>query len=171
MTQSPPPPGTPTPTPPSGTTQNPLPAGRSPRSFDAGLRKLALVVVVVVVAGAIMTILDSTIVNVALTPLGRDFHTSLSTIQWVLNGYGLSLAMVISLTGWAVERFGAKTTWITALLAFIVSSALCGLAWNVEILIACRVVQGIGGGMVLPVGQMMLARKAGPVRSPRAPTG
>jgi MFS family permease len=165
MSQTPPPPATPTP--PSDTTQNPPPAGRSPRRFDADLRKLALVVV----AGASMTILDSTIVNVALTPLGRDFHTSLSMIQWVLNGYGLSLAMVIPLTGWAVERFGARTTWITALLIFIVSSALCGLAWNVETLIACRVVQGIGGGMVLPVGQMMLARKAGPVRSPRAPTG
>lgn len=161
MTQTPPPPGTPTP--PSDTTQNPPPAGRSPRPFDADLRKLALVVVV----GAIMTILDSTIVNVALTPLGRDFHTSLSTIQWVLNGYGLSLAMVIPLTGWAVERFGAKTTWITALLIFIISSALCGLAWNVETLIAFRVVQGIGGGMVLPVGQMMLARKAGPDRMAR----
>ncbi|MBO0821412.1 MAG: multidrug efflux MFS transporter [Nocardiopsaceae bacterium] len=134
-----------------------------PHALDPELRQLALVVV----AGTIMTILDSTIVNVALTPLGRQFHTSLSTIQWVLTSYGLALAMVIPLTGWAVERFGAKRTWITSLLVFIVGSAACGAAWNVASLIVFRVVQGIGGGMVIPVGQMMAARKAGPDRMAR----
>jgi len=132
-------------------------------AFDPELRKLALVVI----AGSIMTILDTTIVNVAITPLGRDFHTSLSTIQWVLTGYTLALSMSIPVTGWAVERFGAKTTWITSLLIFIVGSILCGVAWNVTALIAFRALQGVGGGMIMPVGQTMLARKAGPGRMAR----
>jgi EmrB/QacA subfamily drug resistance transporter len=130
---------------------------KHPPAFDSELRQLALVVV----AGTIMTILDSTIMNVALTPLGRDFHASLPTIQWVLTSYGLALAMVIPVTGWAVERFGAKTTWVASLLIFIAGSAACGIAWNVPALIAFRAMQGIGGGMVIPVGQMMMARKAG----------
>jgi EmrB/QacA subfamily drug resistance transporter len=132
-------------------------------AFDSELRKLALVVV----AGTIMTILDSTIVNVALTPLARDFHASLPTIQWVLTGYGLALAMVIPVTGWAVERFGVKTTWVTSLLIFTVGSVASGAAWNVAALVGFRVLQGIGGGMVIPVGQMMMAKKAGPDRMAR----
>jgi EmrB/QacA subfamily drug resistance transporter len=132
-------------------------------AFDPELRKLALVVI----AGSIMTILDTTIVNVAITPLGRDLHTSLSTIQWVLTGYTLALSMSIPVTGWAVERFGARKTWITSLLIFITGSILCGVAWNVTSLIVFRVLQGVGGGMILPVGQTMLARKAGPDRMAR----
>jgi EmrB/QacA subfamily drug resistance transporter len=132
-------------------------------AFDPELRQLALVVI----AGSIMTILDTTIVNVAITPLARDFHTSLSTIQWVLTGYTLALSMSIPITGWAVERFGAKATWIASLLIFIVGSILCGVAWNVTALIAFRVLQGAGGGMIMPVGQTMLARKAGPDRMAR----
>lgn len=131
--------------------------------FDPELRRLALVVV----TGAIMTILDTTIVNVAITPLGHDFHTSLSTIQWVLTGYTLALAMTIPVTGWAVERFGSKAAWITSLLVFIAGSVLCGVAWNVTSLIIFRVVQGAGGGMIMPIGQTMLARKAGPERMAR----
>src|SRR5215469_5222840 len=132
-------------------------------TFDPELRRLA----VVVMAGAIMSILDTTVVNVAITPLGRDFHTSLSTIQWVLTGYTLALSMTIPVTGWAVDRLGAKTTWITSLVLFIAGSILCGVAWNVTSLIAFRILQGIGGGMIMPVGQTMLARKAGPERMAR----
>lgn len=134
-----------------------------PAAFDRELRRLVLVCVI----GAAMTILDSTIVNVALTPLGRQFGTTLPVIQWALTGYGLALAMVIPVTGWAVERFGAKTTWIASLVLFIVGSVLSGAAWNVGALIVFRALQGIGGGMVLPVGQIMLARKAGPDRMAR----
>lgn len=135
-----------------------------PVPFDGELRTLALVVA----AGAMMTFLDSTIINVAITSLVRGFHTSLSTIQWVLTGYGLSLSMIIPVTGWAVDRLGAKTAWVASLVVFIVGSVLCGAAWNVESLIAFRVVQGIGGGLILPIGQIMLARTAGPDRMARA---
>jgi EmrB/QacA subfamily drug resistance transporter len=121
----------------------------------------------VVVLGSIMSILDTTIVAVALATLGRDFHVSVSTIQWVTTGYLLSLAVVIPITGWAVDRFGAKLMWMSSLVLFIAGSSLCGLAWSANSLIAFRVLQGIGGGMLLPVGQSILARAAGPQRMGR----
>ena len=114
-----------------------------------------------------MSILDTTIVAVALATLGRDFHVSVTTIQWVATGYLLALAVVIPVTGWAVDRFGAKLIWMTSLTLFIVGSCLCGVAWSANSLIAFRVLQGIGGGMLLPVGQSILARAAGPQRMGR----
>src|SRR5215472_15436446 len=102
----------------------------------------------VVVLGAIMTILDATIVNVALPTLGRDFGTSISTIQWVPTIYLLAFAAVIPASGWATERFGARRVWIVSLIGF-------------------RVLQGLGGGMIMPVGQAILARAAGPQRMGR----
>jgi EmrB/QacA subfamily drug resistance transporter len=121
----------------------------------------------VVVLGSIMSILDTTIVAVALATLGRDFHVSVTTIQWVATGYLLALSIVIPVTGWAVDRFGAKLVWMTSLSLFIVGSCLCGVAWSANSLIAFRVLQGIGGGMLLPVGQSILARAAGPQRMGR----
>src|SRR5919201_560271 len=118
----------------------------------------------VVVVGTIMAILDATIVNVAIHTLGRDFHTSVSTIQWVMTAYLLAFAAVIPLTGWASERFGAKQVWIAALLLFMAGSALAGSAWSIDSLIAFRVLQGIGGGLLMPVGQTILAQAAGPQR-------
>jgi EmrB/QacA subfamily drug resistance transporter len=118
----------------------------------------------VVVLGSIMSILDTTIVAVALDTLGRDFHVSVSTIQWVTTGYLLSLAVVIPVTGWAVDRFGAKPMWMMSLLLFIVGSCLCGMAWSANSLILFRVMQGIGGGMIMPIGNAVLVRAAGPQR-------
>jgi EmrB/QacA subfamily drug resistance transporter len=127
------------------------------------IRRIATVVVL----GSIMSILDTTIVAVALATLGRDFRVPVSTIQWVSTGYLLALAVVIPTTGWAVDRFGAKRVFMTSLSLFIIGSSLCGLAWSANSLIAFRVLQGIGGGMILPVGQSMLARAAGPQRMGR----
>jgi EmrB/QacA subfamily drug resistance transporter len=118
----------------------------------------------VVVVGAIMSILDTTIVNVALDTLSRDLHSSLADIQWVATGYMLALAAVIPVSGWAAARFGAKRLWIASVILFTLGSVLCGLAWSTTSLIAFRVLQGIGGGMIMPVGQMVLARAAGPSR-------
>jgi EmrB/QacA subfamily drug resistance transporter len=114
--------------------------------------------------GAIMVALDMTMVNVALDTLVREFHSSVATIQWVSTGFLLALAMVIPLTGWAIERFGAKPVWLVAIVVFIAGSVLCGLAWSAGSLIAFRVVQGIGGGMIMPLIQTVLARAAGPDR-------
>ena len=121
----------------------------------------------VVVLGAIMTILDATITNVALPTLGSDFHTSIATIQWVPTAYMLAFASVIPLTGWASERFGAKPLWIASLAAFMLGSLLAGLALSIGALIAFRVLQGLGGGMIMPLGQTILAQRAGPQRMGR----
>src|SRR6266516_2155857 len=118
----------------------------------------------VVVLGSIMTILDATIVNVALPTLGREFGTSSPTIQWVQTSYLLAFASVIPLAGWASERFGAKRVWLASLTAFMLGSLLCGLSGSIPGLIVFRVLQGLGGGMIMPVGQAILARAAGPAR-------
>lgn len=129
-----------------------------------GLSREILVLGAVVVLGTIMSILDVTIVNVAIPTLGRDFHTSISTIQWVLTGYMLAFASVIPLTGWATERFGAKRVWLVSLLLFMLGSVLSGAAWSIGSLIGFRALQGLGGGMIVPVGQTILAQAAGPKR-------
>src|SRR6516225_1921513 len=121
----------------------------------------------VVVIGSMMSILDTTIVNVALETLSRELHASISEIQWVVTGYMLSLAAVIPVTGWAAKRFGAKRVYILSLVLFTAGSALCGLATDTTQLILFRVFQGIGGGMILPIGQLMLAEAAGPKRMGR----
>jgi EmrB/QacA subfamily drug resistance transporter len=120
-----------------------------------------------VMLGAVMTVLDTTIVAVAINTLGRDFDVSVATIQWVATGYLLALSMVIPLTGWAMERFGTRKLWFASLGLFLAGSVLSGAAWSAGSLIAFRVVQGIGGGIILPVGQTMLARAAGPQRMGR----
>src|SRR5437763_11929732 len=115
-----------------------------------------LTLAAVVVLGAIMTILDATIVNVALPTLGRDFHTTIATIQWVPTVYLLAFASVIPLSGWTSDRFGAKRVWIASLSAFMLGSLLAGLSWSIGSLIAFRVLQGLGGGMIMPLGQTVL---------------
>src|SRR4051795_9449822 len=120
--------------------------------LSGGLDRATLVVSGVATLGLIMAVLDTTIVNVALDTLSRDLGAPLSTIQWVSTGYLLALATVIPLTGWAAERFGPKRVWMTAVSAFALTSALCGLAWSAESLIAFRVLQGLAGGMIMPVG-------------------
>src|SRR5919199_2917480 len=93
-------------------------------------------VAVVVILGAIMSVLDTTIVNVALDTLAKDLHTSLDGIQWVVTGYMLSLAAVIPVTGWAASRFGAKRVYLTSLVLFKAGSVLCGLAGSSGELVA-----------------------------------
>jgi EmrB/QacA subfamily drug resistance transporter len=121
----------------------------------------------VVIIGSIMSILDTTIVNVALDTLGRELHSTIDNIQWVATGYLLSLAAVIPVTGWAARRFGAKSVYLVSLVLFTAGSALCGLATSSTELIVFRVLQGVGGGMILPIGQLMMAEAAGPKRMGR----
>src|SRR3954452_16471159 len=121
----------------------------------------------VVILGSIMSILDTTIVNVALATLGRELDSTIAEIQWVVTGYMLSLAAVIPVSGWAARRFGAKRVYLVSLVLFTLGSALCGLANTTEQLIVFRVLQGVGGGMILPIGQLMMAEAAGPKRMGR----
>src|SRR3954454_17670304 len=132
--------------------------------LSGGLDRATLVVSAVATLGLIMAVLDTTIVNVALDTLSRDLGAPLSTIQWVSTGYLLSLAPVIPLSGWITERFGSKRTWIVSIGLFAICSALCATATSAGELIAFRVLQGVGGGMLLPVGFTLVARSAGPRR-------
>ncbi|MBV9417220.1 MAG: DHA2 family efflux MFS transporter permease subunit [Solirubrobacterales bacterium] len=135
----------------------------APNKITAHVWRVSLVVVI----GSIMSILDTTIVNVALATLSRELRASISEIQWVVTGYMLALAAVIPVTGWAARRFGAKQVYILSLVLFTAGSALCGLATDTTQLIIFRVLQGVGGGMILPVGQLMMAEAAGPERMGR----
>src|SRR5256884_6233458 len=122
----------------------------NPNRIDAYVWRISAVVIV----GSIMSILDTTIVNVALATLRRDLHSSIAEIQWVVTGYMLALAAVIPVTGWAARRFGSKRVFVVSLVLFTAGSALCGLATSTSELVAFRVLQGIGGGMILPIGQL-----------------
>ena len=121
----------------------------------------------VVMLGAVMSILDTTVVNVAINHLSAAFHAPLTTIQWVITGYTLALATVIPVTGWAADRFGTKRIYLTSLVLFTAGSVLSGLAWSAETLILFRILQGIGGGMIMPSVMTIMTRKAGPHRMGR----
>ncbi|MDO8202147.1 MDR family MFS transporter, partial [Conexibacter sp. CPCC 205762] len=110
---------------------------------------------------------DLTIVNVAIDTLQRRLDASVSTIQWVSTGYALATAMTIPVSGWAFERFGGRRVWLLSLVGFVGGSALCGLAWSVGSLIAFRIVQGVAGGMLIPLAQTILADAAGRERMAR----
>lgn len=126
------------------------------------------VVAVAFVAGLFMDILDTTVVNVALPSLARDFDVTTSGIEWVVTGYLLSLALWIPASGWLGDRFGTKRIFLFALVVFTLASALCGLAWSLPSLVAFRVLQGVGGGMLTPVGTAMLYRAYPPAERARA---
>jgi EmrB/QacA subfamily drug resistance transporter len=126
----------------------------------------------VVVLGAIMSILDITVVNVALPTFQADFASGgeplpYSTVAWTVTAYTLALATVIPLTGWAADRFGTKRLYMTALLLFTAGSVLCAIASTIEALIAFRVIQGLGGGMLMPLGMTIMTKAAGPARMGR----
>jgi EmrB/QacA subfamily drug resistance transporter len=142
--------------------------GTSPARAGLGRVPYQHLVAVAFVFGVFMDILDTTVVNVALPTLAREFHAGDGTIEWVVTGYLLSLAVWIPASGWIGDRFGTKRTYLFALGMFTVASALCGAAWSIESLIAFRVLQGVGGGMLTPVGTAMLFRAYPPAERARA---
>jgi EmrB/QacA subfamily drug resistance transporter len=115
-------------------------------------------VAIVFITGLFLDILDATVVNVALPTLGRDFSAGATSLEWVVTGYLLSLVVWIPASGWIGDRFGTKRTFIFAMALFTLGSALCGQAKSIEELIAFRLLQGVGGGMMTPVGIAMLFR-------------
>ena len=108
-----------------------------------------------------MAQLDVTVVNVSSASLATDLNVSLPTIQWVTSGYLLALALMLPLSGWLVDRIGAKALYLRCFAVFTLSSTLSGLAWSVTSLIAFRIFQGMSGGLLAPMAQMMVARAAG----------
>ncbi|WP_426507867.1 MDR family MFS transporter [Dactylosporangium sp. McL0621] len=113
-----------------------------------------------ILLGVFLVQMDSTMVNIALESFRRDFGADLGTVQWVSAAYLLAMAAVIPVAGWAIDRFGARSAWLVSLGLFTLGSLLCGLAWSAGSLIAMRVVQGAGGGMLMPLFQTILARRA-----------
>jgi EmrB/QacA subfamily drug resistance transporter len=128
------------------------------------LDKGVLVVAGVVVLGAIMSILDITVVSVALQTFQQEFDASAAEVAWTMTGYTLALAAVIPLTGWAADRFGTKRLYLVAVALFTLGSVLCATAGDLSQLVLYRVLQGLGGGMLMPLGMTILTRAAGPER-------
>ncbi|WP_370618254.1 DHA2 family efflux MFS transporter permease subunit [Mumia sp. Pv 4-285] len=139
-----------------------VPGDVDPQSdkLDAAVLKIAGVVVL----GAIMSILDITVVSVALPTFQSEFDATYAEVAWTMTAYTLALATVIPLTGWAADRFGTKRLYMTALTLFTLGSVLCSLAGGITELVAFRVVQGLGGGMLMPLGMTIMTRAAGPHR-------
>ncbi|MER5214480.1 DHA2 family efflux MFS transporter permease subunit [Streptomyces sp. NPDC002838] len=124
--------------------------------------------ITVVIIGSVMSVLDMTIVNVALRSLSEEFAAPLETIQWTTTAYTLALAAVIPTAAWAMGRIGAKRAYLTALLLFTLGSLLAAFARDAAGLIAFRAVQGLGGGLLMPVGMAMVMRVADRERLGRA---
>ncbi len=138
--------------------------GNAPSPASDKLDKSVLLVAGVVVLGAIMSILDITVVSVAIPTWMEDFKASPADVAWTMTGYTLALATVIPLTGWAADRFGTKRLYLLAVALFTAGSVLCATAGDLSQLIAFRVLQGLGGGMLMPLGMTMLTKAAGPER-------
>jgi EmrB/QacA subfamily drug resistance transporter len=138
--------------------------GTASRRSDASLDARVIAVAGVVVLGAIMSILDITVVAVAQRTFQDIFGRTQAQVAWTSTGYTLALATVIPLTGWAADRFGTKRLYILAITLFTLGSALCSTAQSLEMLVTFRVFQGLGGGMLMPLGMTILTRAAGPER-------
>ncbi|MGX2994543.1 DHA2 family efflux MFS transporter permease subunit [Streptomyces sp. JNUCC 64] len=138
-------------------------SGGNDRLDPAFLRMAAVLLLALLLA-----LLDETVVNVGMRTLSDEFGAPLPTVQWVTAGYLLAVAVATPFAGWAVDRYGGRVMWLVAVSVFVLGSLLAGLAWSVESLIAFRVLQGLGGGMIVPVVQSVLATAAGPARVARA---
>src|SRR5260370_186012 len=114
------------------------------------------IVTIVIVFGMFMTILDSTIVNIAVSRLQTSFGASLNTVQWVITGYTLAQGVVTPLPAYFASRFGIKRPYILTLPAFTIGSVLCGLAWSLPMLILFRILQGMGGALISPLAITLL---------------
>lgn len=139
-------------------TQTLVGGASAPAPLPKTLRRLALVVVL----GTFVVQMDGTMMGVALNSIGRQFAVDVPTLQWVTTGYLLSMTMAIPVTGWAMNRFGARPVWLASLTLFGLASLGCALASSAGALIAVRVVQGFAGGALVPLGQALLAQGAGP---------
>lgn len=147
----------------SATPEQPHPGEILPEHHDR-LDKSVFIVAGVVVLGSIMSILDITVVSVALQTFQTEFDAGPNAVARTMTFYTLALAAVIPLTGWAADRFGTKRLYLVALVFFTLGSVLCAMADTLNQLVLFRVVQGIGGGMLMPLGMTILTRAAGPER-------
>ncbi|MBL7489702.1 MFS transporter [Frankia sp. AgB1.9] len=120
-------------------------------------------------AGPLLTMLDSSIVNVAVEPISRQTHTALPTVQWIISGYLLALGAGLALTSYLARRFGTIPAYTGFLAAFTVTSALCAAAPGAGTLIAARVLQGLAGAPLVPLAMSMLLGGSGGAKSRMSP--
>ncbi|GAA5004517.1 MDR family MFS transporter [Streptomyces hyderabadensis] len=132
------------------------PAAADPDRIDPAVWRIGVTLVV----GALAVVFDTTVVSVALDDLAKAFHAPLATVQWGSTGYLLAVFVTIPLAVWAQARFGGRRLWIAALGGFLLGSVLSALAWNAPSLIAFRVVQGLAGGIMMPLTATLLMQAA-----------
>ncbi|WP_019914617.1 MDR family MFS transporter [Paenibacillus sp. HW567] len=128
------------------------------KQFSA--KRSFILAIMAIIPGMMMVMVDSTAMNVAIPSLSKDFGVSFDTLQWVITGYMLAMSVTIPLAGWFSDRFGAAKAYIITVILFVFGSLLCAMAQNADQLIGFRVVQGLGGGMVQPIGMAMVFRLA-----------
>lgn len=135
--------------------------GASGQPPATGLRRLLphpRAVAIVYGASMFMSVMDTQIVNVALPTMAHDFHVSIPSVQWVVTVYLMSIAVCVPASGWLGDRFGSKRIFLIAAGSFTIASLLCAMAQNLPELVVTRILQGAGGGMMVPVGMSMLYR-------------
>jgi len=125
---------------------------------DTGPQAHWLAPVLVALIGAFMSILDSSIVNVAIPTIMNVFNASTDSVQWVSTVYMLALGVIVPLSGWLGDRLGYKKLYIISMAVFVGGSLLCGVSWSLNSLIAARVIQAFGGGMIMPTTMAMIYR-------------
>jgi EmrB/QacA subfamily drug resistance transporter len=136
------------------------PGGRS-RTHSEGLEPGAWKIIAVAMLAPFMSQMDSTIANVSLSFIQQELHSSIASAQWVVSGYLLALTLMLPLNGWLVARLGAKRLYLICVCSFTLASFLCGAATTMPQLIGARLIQGMAGGLLAPLTQLMLARVAG----------
>ncbi|HET7505816.1 MAG TPA: DHA2 family efflux MFS transporter permease subunit [Kofleriaceae bacterium] len=124
--------------------------------MQAPIQGSKVVITIVVMAAGLMAMIDISIVNVALSDIRASFGTPIDQIGWVSTGYMMANIVVIPMTGWLQRRFGFARYFSASVLIFTLASALCGLAWNLPSLVVFRVLQGMGGGAIIPTSQAIL---------------
>lgn len=116
-------------------------------------------------AGPLLSMLDSSIVNVAIAPIGKDLNAGLGTVQWVTSGYLLALGTGLAMTSYLARRFGTLRTYVVGVVAFTAASVLCGLSPDIQFLIGARILQGLTGATLVPLAMSMLLGSAGASRN------
>ncbi|PKR84148.1 MDR family MFS transporter [Heyndrickxia camelliae] len=127
-----------------------------------GLPKEILTAAWAIALGAIAPMLDSTMVNIAINKLTRDFNTTLDIIQWSITGYVLALAIAVPISGWLMNKFNGKKVFVGAVIAFGVISILAGISWDISSFIFFRLLQGFSAGIITPLMSTLLVKTAGP---------
>jgi MFS transporter, DHA2 family, multidrug resistance protein len=124
--------------------------------MQAPVQGSKVAITIVVMAAGLMAMIDISIVNVALSDIRASFGTPIDQIGWVSTGYMMANIVVIPMTGWLQHRFGFRRYFSASVMIFTIASALCGLAWNLPSLVVFRILQGIGGGAIIPTSQAIL---------------